>query len=267
MQGIPRRIQMATVKGFRFMNRARLFLAGFAAVALLALSIGVALLPSASAQDATPPATGTPAGTPVGTPAGTPSATPSAATCDTEAAIAAAPSSYSIVSEESAARYRAQEELVSIGATEAVGETQAIIGTILLGEDGTPLLCSRFDVDLRTLQSDEARRDNYLYNNTLQTETFPLATFVVASIEGLNGPLTDGQTVTMQLVGDMTLHGVTRPATWDAEVTLNGDTLTGTASTTFLMEDYAIEEPVVGPVASVDQEIRLEVDISARRND
>lgn len=248
------------------MNRVRYALAGFAAVALLAISIGVSLLASVTAQSSTPTASGTPAGTPAGTPVGTPVAAASAASCDTEAAIAAAPSSYSIASEESAARYRAQEELASIGAAEAVGETQAIIGTILLAEDGTPLMCSRFDVDLRTLQSDEARRDNYLYTNTLQTETFPLATFVVASIEGLSGPLTDGQTATMQLVGDLTLHGVTRPAIWDAEVTLDGDTLTGTASTTFLMADYNIEEPVVGPVASVDEEIRLEVDISARRN-
>ncbi len=245
------------------MNRARISLASFSAMVLLALSIGVAVLTSASAQSSTPATTGTPSATPAGTPMGT----PSAASCDTEAAIATAPSSYSIVSEESAARYRAQEELVSIGTTEAVGETQAMIGTILLGEDGTPLLCSRFDVDLRTLQSDQARRDNYLYQNTLQTEAFPLATFVVASIEGLDGPLTDGETVTMQLLGDLTLHGVTRPATWEAEVTLDGDTLTGTANTTFLMADYEIVEPVVGPVASVDQEIRLEVDISARKND
>lgn len=240
------------------MNRSRIALAGFAAIALLVLSISVLALSTVSAQGSTP-------STP-GAASGTPAATPSAASCDTEAAIAAAPSSYSIVSEESAARYRAQEELASIGAAEAVGQTNAIIGTILLGEDGTPLICSRFDVDLRTLQSDEARRDNYLYRNTLQTETYPLATFIVASIEGLDGPLTDGETVTLRLLGDLTLHGVTRPATWDAEVTLDGDTLTGTASTTFLMADYNIEEPVVGPVASVDQEIRLEVDISARKN-
>lgn len=236
------------------MTRIRLVLAGFAAIALIALSVSVVTLSTVSAQNSTPPASGTPSGT------------PSAASCDTEAAIAAAPSSYAIVSEESTARYRAQEELASVGANEAVGQTNAMIGTILLDENGTPLICSRFDVDLRTLQSDEARRDNYLYNNTLQTETYPLATFVVASIEGLDGPLTDGETVTLRLLGDLTLHGVTRPATWDAEVTLDGDTLTGTASTTFRMEDFNIEEPVVGPVASVDQEIRLEVEISAQKN-
>lgn len=89
---------------------------------------------------------------------------------------------------------------------------------------------------------------------------------MVASIEGLDSPLVDGETVTLKLVGNLTLHGVTLPATWDAEVTLDGDTLTGTASTSFRMADYDIEEPVVGPVASVDQEIKLEVEISATRN-
>lgn len=234
--------------------RRRHAFAGFAAIGLLALSISVVSLSIVSAQNSTPSASGTPSGT------------PSAASCDTEAAIAAAPSSYAIVSGESVARYRAQEELASVGANEAVGETDAIIGTILLDDNHTPLICSRFDVDLRTLKSDEARRDNYLYKNTLETGTYPLATFIVASVEGLDGPLADGETVTLKLVGDLTLHGVTLPATWDAEVTRDGDTLTGTASTTFLMADYAIEEPIVGPVASVDQKIRLEVEISAQRN-
>jgi hypothetical protein len=67
---------------------------------------------------------------------------------------------YAIVPEESTARYRVQEELAQVGENEAVGETQAIIGQFGFGEDGLPLPCSRFDVDLRTLQSDQAKRDN-----------------------------------------------------------------------------------------------------------
>jgi hypothetical protein len=63
---------------------------------------------------------------------------------------------YTIVPEESTARYRAQEELANIGANEAVGETQAIAGQIAFDENGMPVPCSRFDVDLRTLKSDEA---------------------------------------------------------------------------------------------------------------
>lgn len=230
----------------------RLALPGFSIFTLLMLALGMGMASAALAQDSTP--------------AASPSASPTTTACDTEAAIASAAATYSIVSEESAARYISEEQLSGIGANTAIGETQAIIGTILFDDSNVPLGCSRFDVDLRTLQSDEAQRDNYLYNNTLETETYPLATFVLARVEGLGGGLVDGETTTISLVGDLRLHGVTLPATWEADVTLDGDTLTGTARTSFRMADYNMEEPVVGQVISVDETVELEVEISATTN-
>ena len=128
---------------------------------------------------------------------------------------------YAIVPEESAARYRVQEELAQVGETEAVGETQAIIGQFGFAEDGLPLPCSRFDVDLRTLQSDQAKRDNYLYQNTLEAERYPLATFVLRAIEGLEAPLEEGQETTLRLIGDLTLRDVTKLVAWEAKVALD----------------------------------------------
>lgn len=234
------------------MKAGRFALPGLSTLVLLMLALGLGVRSSTVAQE--------------GSPAASPEASPTAASCDTEAAIASAASSYSIVSEESAARYISEEEITGIGANTAIGETQAIIGTILLDESDAPIACSRFDVDLRTLQSDEARRDNYLYTNTLETETYPLATFVLSSVEGLEGGLVDGETVTIQLIGDLTLHGVTLPATWEAEVTLEGDTLTGTARSSFVMADFNMEQPIVGPVVAIDENVELEVDILATAN-
>ena len=170
---------------------------------------------------------------------------------------------YQLVGEESAARYRVEEELATIGATEAVGETNAIIGQILFDETGSPLACSRFDVDLRTLQSDDPRRDNYLYGNTLETEQFPLATFVLTAVEGLDGPLVDGETAELLLIGDLSIHGVTRAVAWQASVTREGETLTGSAAMTFEMADFAIEQPRAQIVVSLDETVRLEVDLTA----
>lgn len=173
---------------------------------------------------------------------------------------------YAIVSEESAVRYRVQEELASVGATEAVGTTTAFIGQILFGEGGQPMACSRFDVDMRTLTSDSARRDNYLYGNTLQTEKFPLATFILTEVEGLDGELPDDADAetTFLLIGNLTLHGVTNRVAWEATVTRDGETIQGAAYTVFEMPDFAIVPPAVGPVVSLDETVRLEVDIVAR---
>lgn len=177
--------------------------------------------------------------------------------------VAEVAETFEIVSEESAVRYRAQEVLARIGATEAVGETNAFIGQLLFDAAGQPLACSRFDADLRTLTSDSARRDNYLYENTLETGEFPLATFVLSEVEGLDAPLTNGDEATFTMIGNLTIHGVTREVAWEATATRADDTISGDAWTTFDMPDFDITPPIVGQVVSIDETVRLEVDIAA----
>jgi polyisoprenoid-binding protein YceI len=216
------------------------------AFAILAITIGLfaSTLPgNATAQEQD-----------VSTPDASPSASPSAADVAFTFAVDAA---------QSTARYRAMEELSGIGANEAVGETQAIIGTLLFDNSYVPLAGSRIDVDLRTLVSDESRRDNFLYDNVLETGEFPLATFIVTGVAGLDAGLPDGEEVTFQLVGDLTLHGVTNPATWEVTAKRDGDSVTGSANTSFVLDDYEMEKPIVGPVVSIDDEIKLEIDVVA----
>jgi polyisoprenoid-binding protein YceI len=190
--------------------------------------------------------------------ASTPDASPSASPSAADVAF-----TFAVDAEQSTVRYRAMEELSGIGANEAVGETQAIIGTLLFDNSYVPLAGSRIDVDLRTLVSDETRRDNFLYDNVLETGEFPLATFIVTGVDGLDAGLPDGEEVTFQLIGDLTLHGVTNPATWEVTAKRDGDSVTGTANTDFVLEDYEMEKPIVGPVVSIDDDIKLEIDVVA----
>ena len=170
---------------------------------------------------------------------------------------------YVINGEPSEARYVIDEELGGVGATTAIGRTNAFIGQILVGDDASPVTCSRFDVDMRTLESDKSRRDNYLRGNTLQSDQFPVATFVVRGVEGIEGPLTaDAQT--FWLIGDLTFRGDTKLVVWEATVGIDDGTLTGTAFTEFELADFNIEKPIVGSVISIDDTVRLEVDIDAR---
>jgi polyisoprenoid-binding protein YceI len=180
-------------------------------------------------------------------------------------APADAATTFTIVSEDSEAAYHAEEELAHKGANTAIGKTNAIIGNVYFGKDDMPLACSRFDVDLRTLKSDESRRDNFLYNNTLQTQQYPLATFILTSVEGLDKPLANGDKTTFTLIGNLTVHGVTKLVAWEATATADGDTLKGSATTTFQMPDFDITPPKVGPVISLDETVKLVVDISAKR--
>lgn len=172
---------------------------------------------------------------------------------------------YKIDSSASTASYKAKEELQGKGFNEAVGTTNAFIGTIVLGKSGAPVPCSRFDVDLRTLKSDNSRRDNYLYNNTLETEQYPLATFILTKVEGLDGAVPKGKETDVTLVGNLTIHGVTKQVAWTGKVKLDGDTMTGSATTTFKMEQFDITPPKAGPVISIDDTLTLQVELTAKK--
>jgi len=179
-----------------------------------------------------------------------------------------APMRFTLVPEGSEARYRVREQLARLSfPSDAVGATKAISGQIVVNPDGTILSeKSKIVVDLTTLRSDENRRDNYIKNNTLQTSRFPTAEFVPREIRGLSSPLPASGEGTFQLIGDLTLHGVTRPVTWEVTARLDGQTLTGSATTSFTFADFNLTVPQVFVVLSVDETIRLEVDFQFVRS-
>ena len=86
-------------------------------------------------------------------------------------------------------------------------------------------------VDLRTLTSDKNRRDQRIREQWLESNTYPYATFVSTELQGGPESYTEGEEVSFKLVGDMTIREQTRPVTWDVTAKLEGDTVTGTATT------------------------------------
>jgi polyisoprenoid-binding protein YceI len=164
----------------------------------------------------------------------------------------------------SEARYRAQEVLAGRGSNEAVGRTGDVSGLMQFAADGTVVPDqSPITVDLRTLQSDSGMRDNYIKRSTLQVAEYPTADFVVKSAPGLPIPLPTTGTAAFDLVGDLTVHGVTRPVTWQATATFVEREVTGTATTTVLMTDFGMTPPRVGQVVSIEDSVRLELDVRA----
>lgn len=208
--------------------------------------------------------------TPAPTTEAAPSASVSAAPSTPNASPAPgdAPMRFTLVPEGSEARYRVREQLARLSfPSDAVGTTRAISGQIVVNPDGTIVSEeSRIVVDLTTLRSDESRRDNYIKTNTLQTSRFPTAEFVPKEMRGLPSPLPDSGEGQFQLIGDLTLHGVTRPVTWEVTARLDGQTLTGTATTSFTFADFNLTVPQVFVVLSVDETIRLEVDFQFVRS-
>ena len=160
------------------------------------------------------------------------------------------------------ARYRVHEQLVELTLPgDAVGVTSAISGQIVLQADGGVVREeSKFVVDLTTLHSDKSRRDGFIQRNTLNTSAFPLAEFVPTQAIGLPSPLPTSGEVAFQLLGELTVHGVTREATWDVTAFVNGQDLVGSAKTTITFADFDMQIPRVPVVLSVEEIIGLEFD-------
>jgi polyisoprenoid-binding protein YceI len=167
----------------------------------------------------------------------------------------------------SQASYHAREQLV--GKTlpsDAVGTSKSVSGALVLGADGSVLADqSKITVDLSKLQSDESRRDNFVKNDTLQTSRFPTATFVPNAVQGLTMPLSTSGQSTFQLLGDLTVHGVTKPVTWQVTATFADTTVSGSATTAIKITDFGMTPPKAGPVLSIEDGLTLELVFTAAR--
>jgi polyisoprenoid-binding protein YceI len=159
-------------------------------------------------------------------------------------------------------RFKVREQLAELTLpSDAIGVTHAITGGIVLDEQGQVVPAeSKFTVDLTSLKSDRERRDGYIKRRTLETDKFPTAILEPTAVRGLPAPLPTSGTMTFELLGNLTIHGVTRPSTWHVTATANHGEFTGTASTRVRFEDFGMTQPRVAVVLSVQDDIGLEYD-------
>jgi polyisoprenoid-binding protein YceI len=160
------------------------------------------------------------------------------------------------------ARYRVREQLAGFDLPkDAIGATKNVTGRVVIGADGKVVKdSSKVTIQLSDLKSDQGRRDNYLRRSTLETEKFPNAELVPVALEGLLMPIEPGSSQTFVVRGNLTVHGVTRPTTWQVTARGEGKDVVGTAATAFTFKDFALEQPRVPVVLSVADTIRLEYD-------
>jgi polyisoprenoid-binding protein YceI len=160
------------------------------------------------------------------------------------------------------ARYRVREQLAGFDLPrDAIGATKNVTGRIVVGADGKVVKdSSKVVIQLADLKSDQTRRDNYLRRSTLETTKYPNAELVPTALEGLLMPIQPGSSQTFAVKGDLTVHGVTHPTTWNVTARAEGKDVVGTAATAFTFKDFGLEQPRVSIVLNVADTIRLEYD-------
>lgn len=156
--------------------------------------------------------------------------------------------------------YRVQEELAGIGSTTAVGRTQGLTGSLTF--DGDAITKVGVTADLMALTSDKSMRDNALRMQALDTSRYPAATFVLTSPIRIDEIPAEGETVTQSITGDLTLHGVTRTISLQAQGVLLGNQLVVVGSTEIEFADYGIAQPRAAAVLSVGDHGTLELQLT-----
>jgi polyisoprenoid-binding protein YceI len=159
------------------------------------------------------------------------------------------------------ARYRVREQLVNLDLpNDAVGVTHDISGLLLVNPNGSIVAdSSRITVNVGVLKSDKDRRDNYIKTHTMETAKYPTVQLVPKSFVGLMAK-PGSAPMEFDMVGDLTVHGVTRPTTWKVKAHTEAGDIVGTATTSFTFKDFSLDQPKVSVLLSVEDTIKLEYD-------
>jgi polyisoprenoid-binding protein YceI len=166
---------------------------------------------------------------------------------------------------DSQASYHARERLAGNDLpSDAVGTSHSVSGAVVLNPDGSVNSGqSQVTLELTSLTSDEDKRDDFIKTNTLQVNQFPTATFVPTGVVGLNTPLPASGQQTFQLQGNLTVHGVTQPVSWNVNAQFGETSVNGDATTGIRITDFGMTIPRVAVVLTLNDALTLELQFVA----
>lgn len=165
----------------------------------------------------------------------------------------------------SVARYKIGEQFAQLPTPiTAVGETSGINGKIYFDSSGNISAsdASMIVVDVDSLKSDENKRDNWVRRNG------GIGSEIVINLTKVSGhtwPLPDSGKMEVIIEGDMTISDVAKPVTWKGILDIAGRDITGSLSTIITWDQFSLSKPRLPFIISVDDEIILELEVIATK--
>lgn len=154
------------------------------------------------------------------------------------------------------------------------GKTSKVMGFLEVDPSDISTARAKIAVDLASLKTGIDMRDRHMRENHLETDKYPQAVFELTGIKiGGDSSIADGQPAEIKLLGNFTVHGVTKPVEIDATVQYYGDSdaspqkIPGEiihikAGFNLLLPDYDIKRPQF-LVLKLDEKQEIAVDIWA----
>ena len=198
-----------------------------------------------------------------GTPADAPAASSSPSSSSTAASLTGLV--FDVPDFSGKATIRIREQLFDWPAPDdAILTTDGITGAFGLRDDGTFAEGSLLRVPLVTLRSDDDRRADAA-RETMNANRFLDATLRPVRANGVTLPLPASGTFTFTLDSLMTVNSFEREVRWDVTADRSGRDLKVRARTSFKFGLFGMEPPRRGPVLSIVDEIRMEIELDAKQ--
>jgi len=174
---------------------------------------------------------------------------------------------YAIVPDESQVSYTVDEVFINQNnrLNTAVGTTSQISGEIVLDRvNPKNSQIKPITIDISQFTSDSSRRDNALRDRFLESARFPEATFTSTQVEGLPDVIEEGKDYNLTITGDLTVKETSHPVSFDTQVRLEGDRLSGQATATLLMSDFGVGPINLGGILKTEDEVQIRFDFLAQ---
>ena len=131
------------------------------------------------------------------------------------------------------------------------GQFKGVTGTVNWDDQDISKSTVDITIDANTVDTSEPKRDADLKSDKFfEVAKYPTITFKSKKIEQVSA----GK---LKITGDLTIHGVTKPAQITAQVKVNGSQVQANGSTAFNMTDFGISPPQV-PITTVDPAVTLD---------
>lgn len=145
--------------------------------------------------------------------------------------------------------YRVTEILFGVD-TEGVGRTNQVTGSLTI--EGTQVVDAEFDVDMASVESDDSRRDGQFRGRLMTVVEYPTATFVLTEPIELGRIPEEGEQITAEATGELTLRGVTNPVTFEVTAQLQNDRIGVLGNIRIVFADYGIVNPSIAGITTED---------------
>jgi polyisoprenoid-binding protein YceI len=177
------------------------------------------------------------------------------------------------VAQGSQAGYRVKEVFAGQSAAhEAVARTTSVTGDLTVNSSAGGLQVTGLSLraQLSGLHSvdqvaglDVSRRD-FIVTSALEVFRYPDATFTASTVDLPASLTSGGGPVNVTVPGQLTIHGVTRPASVTAQVQISGSQAQVAGSTSFDMTSFSVSPPQV-PITVVQPQVTLEFQLNLAR--